>query len=116
MTGPFSTRGAFTYVGDIVDGFVAAIERREACLGEIINIGSDREMTTEEGIRTVERILGKPARLKRVGRRPGDQLRTHANIDKARRLLDYRPETALEEGLRAEVEWFSRHHELLTTS
>ena len=38
--------------------------------------------------------------------RPGDQSRTKANIDKARRLLVYNPKTGLKEGLEAQVKWF----------
>jgi nucleoside-diphosphate-sugar epimerase len=38
--------------------------------------------------------------------RPGDQSRTKANIDKARKLLDYNPKTGLKEGLEGQVRWF----------
>jgi len=97
---------SFTYVGDIVDGLVAVLEHREACLGEIVNIGSDVETTTAEGMRIVEELLGKKAKIVVTPQRPGDQLRTYANIEKARRLLGYAPQTKPEEGLKAEVEWF----------
>jgi nucleoside-diphosphate-sugar epimerase len=99
-------RRSFSYVGDIVDGFVAALDNLDKCVGEIFNIGADHEITTGDGIRIVEEILGKKAVLDIRPKRPGDQLRTHANIDKARRLLGYDPKTLPEEGLRAEVEWY----------
>lgn len=99
-------RRSFSYVGDIVRGITLALERWDAACGEVLNIGSDVETTTGEGLALVERLLGKRARVTRVPRRPGDQLRTHANIDKARRLLGYEPATSLEEGLRAEIEWY----------
>ncbi len=97
---------SFTYVGDIVDGFVAVLNHLDVCVGEIFNIGSDIEITTGEGIAIVEEILGQKVRIDRKGRRPGDQLKTHANIEKARRVLGYAPHTTPREGLRAEVEWF----------
>ena len=97
---------SYTYVGDIIDGMVAVLERADACRGEIINLGCDTAITTGEGIRIVEELLGKPARLEIKPKRPGDQLRTHATIDKARRLLGYGPRTSPREGLAQEVAWY----------
>lgn len=97
---------SYTYVGDIIDGCVAVLANYEVCIGEVINIGTDLETTTGEGIRIVEEIMGKKANLVLTPKRPGDQLRTHANIAKARRLLNYDPQTTPEVGLAAEVEWY----------
>lgn len=99
---------SYTYVDDIVDGLVLALEHVDQCKGEIFNIGSDTAITTGEGIRLIEEIIGKPARLVRKPRRTGDQLKTHANIEKARRVLGYNPTTSAREGLAAEVEWYRR--------
>jgi UDP-glucuronate 4-epimerase len=100
---------SFTYVGDIVDGLVAALDNFDRCAGEIFNIGMDAAITTGEGIKIVEGIIGKPARLAVKPKRPGDQLKTHANIEKARRLLGYRPTTTPEQGLAQEVAWYQQH-------
>ena len=97
---------SFTYVGDIVDGLVAVMDHMPQCVGEILNIGSDTAITTGEGIRIVEEIIGQPARFTIKPKRPGDQLRTHANIDKARRILGYAPKTMPREGLAEEVAWY----------
>lgn len=99
-------RRSFTYVGDIVDGFVAVLNRPERAIGEIFNIGTDVEHTTAEGIGIVEGILGKQAKKIIMPKRPGDQLITRANIDKAGRLLGYEPRTRLEDALAAEVVWY----------
>ncbi len=104
--GSESHRRSFTYVGDIVDGIVAVINAADSCHGEIINLGSDLEHSTGEGIETVERLLGNTISKKIMPPRPGDQDRTMAVIDKARRLLDYRPSTTLEAGIKAQIEWF----------
>lgn len=97
---------SFSHVSDVVRGILAAVDHTEACLGEIFNIGSEVEVKTAEGIRIVEDILGRRARIRRAERRAGDQVRTCANIDKARRVLGYEPRVPLEEGLREEVEWY----------
>ena len=97
---------SFTYVHDIIAGFVAVLDHLDAVPGEIFNIGSDTVETTGEGIRAVETILGKKARKTILPKRPGDQLRTRANIEKARRILNYAPATKLKEGLTHEIAWY----------
>lgn len=99
---------SYTYIGDAIDGLVAALDNFDRCIGEIFNIGTDITLTTEEGIRTVEEVIGKPARIIMAPRRPGDQSKTHANIEKARRLLGYNPTTTLKEGVEKTVEWYKQ--------
>jgi len=99
---------SYTYIDDAIAGFLAVLDRMEECAGEIFNIGSDVEMTTARGIEIVQEIMGAKARFDMLPRRAGDQLQTHANIEKARRVLGYRPKTGLKEGLAAEVEWYKR--------
>jgi UDP-glucuronate 4-epimerase len=98
---------SFTYVGDIVAGLAAAATKLDACRGEIINLGIDTAITTGEAIQIVESVLGKPAIIQRQPRRAGDQARTQANIVKARRLLDYQPETKPADGLRQTIAWYT---------
>jgi nucleoside-diphosphate-sugar epimerase len=97
---------SFTYVGDIVDGVVSVIGNEAKVDGEIINLGTEVEHTTQEGIKAVEEVLGKPISLNVIPKRPGDQLRTKANIDKARKLLNYNPEPTLLEAVTKQVEWY----------
>ena len=97
---------SFTYVNDVVAGCVAVLDYFDVCIGEVLNIGSDIEITTGEGMCIVQEIVGKSVKIERRPPRPGDQLRTHANIDKARRILGYHPKTSPREGLRAEVAWY----------
>ncbi len=97
---------SFTYVGDIVDGVVSVIGNEEKVNGEIINLGTEVEHTTQEGIEAVEAVLGKQIAMNIIPKRAGDQLRTKANIDKARRLLNYNPQTSLMDSVRSQVEWY----------
>jgi UDP-glucuronate 4-epimerase len=103
--GSLAHRRSYTYIADAVDGVMLALGKFDKCKGEIFNIGTDASATTEEGIRTVEEITGKRARFNHLPRRPGDQLRTQANIHKARRILGYDPQVPLREGLEAQVRW-----------
>ncbi|MBZ0303517.1 MAG: NAD-dependent epimerase/dehydratase family protein [Anaerolineae bacterium] len=98
---------SFTYVGDVVAAFMAVLNRPEVCIGEIFNIGSDAEMKTREAIETVEALMGKKAKFNILPSRAGDQTRTHANIDKARRMLGFEPQTAFRDGIRNEIDWLT---------
>ena len=97
---------SFTYVQDIVDGIVSIIGKESTVNGEIFNLGTEEESTTASGIATVEDLLDTKIEISAKPPRAGDQSRTKANIDKARKLLDYNPTTTLEEGLKAQIEWF----------
>lgn len=97
---------SFTYVSDIVDGIVKALELQEACNGEVFNLGTEQENTTAKGIAVVEQLLGHPIEKQLIPPRAGDQSRTCANIDKARKVLGYNPTTSLEEGIQKQIEWF----------
>jgi nucleoside-diphosphate-sugar epimerase len=99
---------SFTYVQDIIDGIVSVIGKEAICNGEIFNLGTEEENTTATGISIVEEILQHKIKIENKPARPGDQSRTRANIDKARRLLNYNPTTGLKEGLEAQVAWFKR--------
>jgi nucleoside-diphosphate-sugar epimerase len=100
---------SFTYVGDIVDGVVSVIGNEAKVDGEVINLGTEVEHTTQEGIEAVEKVLGKSIKINVVPKRAGDQSRTKANIDKARRLLNYNPQTTLLESVTHQVNWYKEH-------
>lgn len=97
---------SFTYVGDIVDGVLEVVKNYEIVNGEIINLGTEVEHTTKDGINFVEELLGKKIEMNVIDKRPGDQWRTNANIDKAKRLLNYNPTTGLKEGLEKQIAWY----------
>ncbi len=103
--GSAAHRRSFTFVGDAVAGLAAAAERAATLPGEIINIGSDEEFSTGDGIALVEELLGARVRIEPRPKRPGDQLLTKATIDRARDLLGFDPRTRFREGLAAEIAW-----------
>ena len=102
--GDGSMRRDFTYIADIIDGVTASMKR---CDGyEIFNLGESRPVRLDELIGAIEKALGKKAKIERLPDQPGDVRQTYADVDKAKKLLGYRPRTELEEGLRRFVEWF----------
>ena len=100
---------SFTYVGDIVDGVVSVLGKEAIVDGEIINLGTEVEHTTQEGIEAVEEVLDKSIKINVIPKRAGDQLRTKANIDKAKRLLGYNPQTTLLESVKQQVDWYKEN-------
>lgn len=100
---------SFTYVGDIVDGVVSVIGKEDILNNEIINLGTEVEHTTQEGIDAVSQVLNKSIQIQKMPKRFGDQLRTKANIDKAKRLLNYNPQTTLLQSVELQAEWFKKN-------
>lgn len=97
---------SFTYVGDIVDGLVVIIGKEDIVNGEIINLGTDEVHTTQEGINLVEEIMHKKLIIDHKPARKGDQEKTSAVINKARRLLGYEPKVTFKKGLEQQVQWY----------
>ena len=96
---------SFTYVSDIVDGVVSVLGKEDAVNHEIINLGSEIQHSTREGIHTAEKLTGKILKTEIFPARAGDQSSTRAVVEKAKRILNYIPKTTLEQGLRAQVDW-----------
>lgn len=99
---------SYTYVGDLVNGLLLVMENIDKCIGQIFNLGTDKFITTGEGINIVEDILGKKAKIKILPKRSGDQIETRADITKSRKILGYNPVIFPVEGLRKEVEWVKK--------
>ncbi len=97
----------FTYVDDIVDGVIGALDRPPAP-GEnrILNIGDSRPVGLMEMIETLETALGREAVKVYLPMQPGDVTATYADISRLQALTGYRPKVKLEEGLPRFVEWY----------
>jgi nucleoside-diphosphate-sugar epimerase len=94
---------SFTYVGDVVRGTVAAMERAPG--GALYNVGGGEEATLNEALGLLERIAGRPLDVERAPGVPGDQRRTEADTTRIREALGWTPEVSLEQGLSAQWEW-----------
>jgi UDP-glucuronate 4-epimerase len=93
----------WTYVDDIVDGLLLAIDKR---LGnEILNLGCASPVANLAFVSILERLLGKKATIIDTPVPASEPLITYADVSKARQLLGYEPKVPVAEGLRRFVEW-----------
>ncbi len=101
----------FTYIDDIVDGVVGALARPPGP-GEhrLLNVGDDRPVALLDMISALEEALGRRAEKVLRPMQPGDVAATWANIDRLQALTGYRPQVAVEEGLRRFVRWYLSFH------
>ncbi len=103
--GDGTTRRDYTYIDDIIQGVRAAIDHDQTNY-EVINLGESRTVELRELISRLEAELGKRAEIDRQPTQPGDVPQTFADISKARRLLNYNPQTPIEAGIKKFVQWF----------
>lgn len=109
LFGDGTSRRDYTYIEDIVSGVVAAIENIVPERYEIYNLGGTGTISLAELVSTIERIVGKPARIDRKPDQPGDVPITFANIDRARQAFGYEPTTTPEVGIARYWEWVRSH-------
>ena len=107
--GDGSTRRDYTYSDDIIAGVRAAIDYDKTNY-EVINLGESRTVELRELIALIETELGRRAEIDRQPLQPGDVPQTFADISKAKRLLNYNPQTQIETGIKRFIEWFKASH------
>jgi UDP-glucuronate 4-epimerase len=103
--GDGSSSRDYTFVEDTIQGIEAAITYDQSDF-EIINLGNHQTVTLSELITAIEKISGKKAIIDRQPEQAGDVPKTYADISKAKRLLNYQPDTSLEKGLISFYEWY----------
>jgi len=107
MFGDGSAERDYTWIDDIIDGVVAAIERTGQVDPEfeIINLGESRTTSVRRLIDLIAEALGVEPKIEPAPAQPGDVVRTCADVSKAARLLGYRPSVPVEVGIPRFVEW-----------
>jgi UDP-glucuronate 4-epimerase len=108
MYGDGSTRRDYTYIDDIVDGVVAAMDLAPGF--EILNLGGAETTTLLDLVRWIAAELGVEPRIERLPEQPGDVPVTYADVTKAGRLLGYSPKVHIRDGLRRFVAWYRDEH------
>src|SRR5258707_11514293 len=113
----------FTYVADIVDGLVAAIDRPAqvnpawdpqspdpATSGvapwRVLNLGASQRVELMRYIQVLEEKLGRKAEFNLLPMQPGDVARTEADVEETSSALGYAPSTSIEVGVGKFVDWY----------
>ena len=102
--GDGSTRRDYTYIDDISEGVRRAMDY-EASSYEIINLGNNQTVTLNEMVETLEMALSVKVARQYLSEQPGDVPATWADVNRAKRILHFRPKTPFEEGVKLFVEW-----------
>ncbi len=109
-------RRDFTYIDDIVEGILRLLVRPPAPAGPsavpyaIFNIGNHDAVALTDFIATLERLLGRSARMEMLPMQPGDVEATYASIDALRRATGFAPSTPLSTGLARFVDWYRSYY------
>ena len=103
--GDGNTRRDYTYIDDIIQGTMAALDY-DGSMYDVFNLGESQTIQLKDLILAIENALGKKAKINLVEEQPGDMPLTYADISKARRSLGYNPKTKLSQGLPKFVDWF----------
>ncbi|MHC4471116.1 MAG: GDP-mannose 4,6-dehydratase [Planctomycetota bacterium] len=109
MFGDGSSARDYTWIGDIVDGTVRALDRCEGY--RIYNLGGSKTITLRNLVEMLSRELGREALIDQQPFQKGDVSLTSACVDLAERDLGYRPSVSIEEGIRRFVTWLRGQEE-----
>lgn len=110
--GSLSPRRDFTYVDDVLDGFIKIAELDEA-VGRVINIGSNFDISVKELVEKISSIIGKKLIIKidkkRTRPENSEVMRLRADNLLAKRLLGWKPIISLDKGLKLTIDWMSEN-------
>lgn len=98
--GDGNTYRDYTYVEDIVDGVIGAIDNKKEKKCEVYNLGNGNPITLNKFIEICENVTNKKAIINNLPEQMGDVPATFADITKARNDLDYNPTVSFEEGIK----------------
>ncbi|MBI3778465.1 MAG: NAD-dependent epimerase [Gammaproteobacteria bacterium] len=116
----------FTYVDDIVEGVIRAIDHAAVPNPDwsgkapdpatsyapyrIYNIGNNQPVELMRYIEVLEKCLGKKAKLQMLPMQEGDVPATSANVESLEKDVGFRPRTSVEQGVARFVEWYKSYH------
>lgn len=106
--GDGSSSRDYTYISDIVDGVVRAIDRPYDY--QIFNLGKGAGTSLKKFIGLVQKNVGKKAIIKVLPDQPGDVPYTCADVAKAKHLLGYNSKITFEDGIKRTVDWYKRSY------
>jgi len=107
LYGDGTIRRDFTHVHDVCSGLMAALTA-DGIVGQAVNLGHDEPIEIRRVIELLEKEIGKKANIDQQPTSAGDMPLTHADISKAKRLLNYNPSMPFEAGVKEFVDWYRK--------
>ena len=104
----------FTYIDDIVEGVMRiqdVIPQTEIPYS-LFNIGNNEPVQLSRFINAIEAACGKEAEKIMLGMQPGDVERTYADTSRLEKIIGYKPQTAIEQGIAKFVGWYKSYRNL----
>ena len=121
-------RRSFTFVDDVVEGIVRLLDQPPApdpgwqadspnpassqAPYRIYNLGSSKSVKLSCFVKLLETLLGRTAERQLEPLQPGDVVETAADSSALQQAIDYQPQTTLQDGLRAFLQWYGQYYEI----
>ena len=96
----------FSHVDNVVEANLLACEASKEALGESFNIACGERISLLQLVDTINRIAGKNLRPQFAPARPGDILHSQADVEKAAKLLGWKPSVNFREGIEKTIAWY----------
>jgi UDP-glucuronate 4-epimerase len=100
----------FTYIADIVDGTISALDNPFSY--ELFNLGNSSNVELMELISILEELLGTEAEKNFLPLQPGDVPETYADIEKTRQILHFNPKTPIRRGVGEFIKWYRDYYQV----
>ena len=102
----------FTYIDDIVAGVFATLleDSNDSSLFKLYNIGNSAPVQLMDFIKSIEENLGVVAEKEMLPMQAGDVNQTWADVSKLQNDYYYKPNTAVEKGVKAFIDWFKAYY------
>jgi UDP-glucuronate 4-epimerase len=103
LYGDGSLQRDFTYVDDIVEGMICALDGPGGF--DVFNLGNSHPVRIDYMVDALADALGKPVLKKFVPTPAGEMILTHADLAKSRQILGYSPTVSFQDGIRRFADW-----------
>ncbi len=104
-------RRDFTYIDDIVNGVMAALDKVSTLGYETFNLGCASPVNLMDFITTIEEKLGQKAKKEFLPLQPGDVVNTYADVSRAKKTLNYQPKVKIKDGVGKFINWYREYYE-----
>lgn len=104
----------FTYIDDVVESIkrLILVKNRKKIdkLFDIYNIGSNNPKSLIEYVQTIEKLLGRKAKIVKKPFQKGDIIKTHASVNKLFKKTNYKPSTKMINGIKSYIDWYKSYY------